>query len=152
VLTSTRGDTLARFARVASLTGFASLPRFASLETARRSLTWRLGATLGGCVVETLRRDGVVHGTEANGRGVLAQFDRGSNAQSPLKALHLSDDVFTDQGDDRAGSAGTTGASRTVQVVGRLGRRVVVDHHGQQVDVDAAGGDVGGDQLESAHS
>ncbi len=81
-------------------------------------------------VVQTLRGHGVVHGAESDRKGVLAKFDRRLEAEGLLQSLHLSDDVLTDEGDDGAGGAGATGATGAVQVVGGLGRRVVVDHDG----------------------
>ena len=50
------------------------------------------------------------------------------------------------QGDDGARAAGASGAARPVQVGLVLGRRVGVDDQADVVDVDAARGDVGGDQ------
>ncbi len=50
------------------------------------------------------------------------------------------------QRDDRAGTARTRGAAGTVQVVLVVRGRVDVQHDVDVVDVDAAGGDVGGDQ------
>ena len=50
------------------------------------------------------------------------------------------------QRDDGAVGAGAGGAARAVQVRLVLGRRVDVDDQLDVVDVDAAGGDVGGDQ------
>src|SRR5699024_2004873 len=46
-------------------------------------------------------------------------------------------------GDDGAGLAGTGGAARAVQVRLVLDGRIGVDHQGNLVHVDAAGGDVG---------
>ena len=41
--------------------------------------------------------------------------------------------------------AGATGAADAVDIILRVFRQVVVDHQRNVVDVDAAGGDVGGD-------
>ena len=51
-----------------------------------------------------------------------------------------------DERDDAAGLAGAGGAAAAVQVVLVVGRRVDVDDEVEVVDVDAAGGDVGGHQ------
>src|SRR5690606_11309330 len=54
--------------------------------------------------------------------------------------------VRLDQRDDPAGLPRPGGAPAAVQVVLVAGGQVDVDHHVDAVDVDAAGGDVGGDQ------
>src|SRR5450830_963834 len=54
--------------------------------------------------------------------------------------------VHADQRDRFARRAGAAGAADTVDIVFWNVRQVVVDHVGQLVDVDAARGDVGGDQ------
>src|SRR5690606_29642992 len=54
--------------------------------------------------------------------------------------------VGLDQRDDPAGLPRPGGAPAAVQVVLVAGGQVAVDHHVDAVDVDAAGGDVGGDQ------
>ncbi len=54
--------------------------------------------------------------------------------------------VRQDQRDDRAGAAGARGAAGAVQVVLVVTGRVDVQHQVDAVDVDASGGDVGGDQ------
>ena len=52
----------------------------------------------------------------------------------------------TDEGHDEPARSGTRGATRTVQVGLAVFRGVVVQHARDPVDVDAARGDVGGDQ------
>jgi len=59
----------------------------------------------------------------------------------------LADDVFAHKRDHCARGASAPGTTRAVQVVGGLGRRVVVYDDRHQVDVDAARGDVGGDEY-----
>ena len=48
--------------------------------------------------------------------------------------------------DRRAGGAGAGGAADSVDIAFRLVGHVVIDDVGDAVDVDAAGGDVGGDE------
>ena len=105
-----------------------------------------LRAALAAAVVQTLRGHGVVNGAESDGLGVFASFDGRLETEGLLQALHLTDDVFSHEGDNGAGGAGSTGATRAVQVVGRLRRRVVMDDHGEQFDVDPSRGDVSRDQ------
>ncbi len=67
------------------------------------------------------------------------------------RVLHQAEDLLAlvrqGQGDDRAGLAGAGGAARAVQVVLVVTGGVDVEDQVDAVDVDAAGGDVGGDQA-----
>ena len=62
------------------------------------------------------------------------------------QVAHVAHLVVGHQRDDGALGAGAGGAARAVQVGLVLDRRVGVDDERDVVDVDAAGGDVGGDQ------
>src|SRR5699024_2109936 len=64
----------------------------------------------------------------------------------PHEALDLPALLVHDEGHHRAGGAGAGGTAGAVQVGLVLGRRVEVHDEGDVVDVDAAGGDVGGHQ------
>ena len=80
----------------------------------------------------------------------LAEHGLGDRLLEPDLALHLAKilDLFVrDQRHDQALGAGPGGATRTVHVRLVVFRRVVVDDRGDAVDVDAAGGDVGGDEC-----
>ena len=107
-------------------------------------------------VVATLVRLGVTD----RGGGVGDVWARSSSAgsfektstigsRSPMRFIvHLRLDHLVPQqeGDDDARLAGARGSSRAVQVGLVVLGRVVVDHHVDGVDVEAARGDVGGDQ------
>ena len=67
-------------------------------------------------------------------------------ADALLHAADLELLVPQHERDDDAGLAGPGGAARAVQVGLVVLRRVVVDDDVDVVDVDAAGGDVGGDE------
>ena len=69
-----------------------------------------------------------------------------SQPQRPLQDAHLSVLVVLGQRDRPAVAPGAGGAAAAVQVVLAVGRRLVVDDRADVVDVDAAGGDVGGDE------
>ena len=75
----------------------------------------------------------------------------GSIGRRRLRSGHQTFDGPTllpgDQADDGAGGAGAGGAAGPVQVVLVVGGRIEVDHRGDRIDVDAAGGDIGGDQC-----
>ena len=73
---------------------------------------------------------------------VVVGLDAGGTGQG----ADVADLLVGHQRDDGAGGAGARRAARAVQVGLVLGRRVGVDHEGDVVDVDAARGDVGGDQ------
>ena len=60
--------------------------------------------------------------------------------------LHGAALVREGEGDDGAGLAGPGGTARAVQVVLVVRRRVDLEHHGDVVHVDAASGDIGGDE------
>src|SRR4051812_28170975 len=63
-----------------------------------------------------------------------------------LQLAHRPGDLGADQGDHRAVGTGATGAARAVDVVLLVRGRVEVDDAADGIDVDAAGGDVGGDE------
>ena len=83
------------------------------------------------------QRDG---GIGADGQLDLAGGDPGRAQQRP----HLAHLVGGGDGHDGADGARAGGAARTVDVGLVLGRRIGVDDQPDVVDVDAAGGDVGG--------
>ena len=74
--------------------------------------------------------------------GVRRRLDPGIPVQ-PVQGPHL---VRLGQGDDGALGPGAGGAPGPVQVVLVVVRRVVVHDEVDIVDVDAAGGDIGGDE------
>ena len=117
-------------------------PPTAAVPTARtRGLDRRPGhhdrRTRGGHVP-----DGLVSGLDVDrGRGDLRQLVQLGDI-APLVRL--------DQRDDGAGGAGAGGTAGAVQVVLVVVRRVVVHDQVDVVDVDAAGGDVGGDEHPGA--
>ncbi|EPH41686.1 putative ATP-dependent RNA helicase RhlE [Streptomyces aurantiacus JA 4570] len=71
---------------------------------------------------------------------------RGVDARVLHEAEDLAALVRQGEGDDGAAAAGAGGTARAVQVVLVVARRVHVQDQVDAVDVDAAGGDVGGDQ------
>src|SRR5690606_21317541 len=80
--------------------------------------------------------------------GALPLADRGLHAA--LDAPDLVARVGGDEGDRAAGAADPAGAPDAVHVDLRGGRHVVVDHVRDGLDVEPAGGDVGGDQQPHA--
>ncbi|GMA18606.1 hypothetical protein GCM10025862_06270 [Arsenicicoccus piscis] len=78
--------------------------------------------------------------------GVTGGGADGSHVDPGLgdQTLHLTLLVRQREGDDRALLTGAGRAARPVQVVLVVGRRVDLQDHGDVVDVDATGGDVGG--------
>ena len=78
--------------------------------------------------------------------GDVGRRDHIGEAQFALGELRVAYMFVADKGDDEPVGAGPPGAARAVHVVGGIGGRVVVDHEGHGVDVDAPGRDVGGHQ------
>ena len=77
------------------------------------------------------------------GRHLVLAGDHAGRGVQLLDLAHLGP---LGQRDDPAGGPGPGGAARTVQVVLVIVRRVELHHQVHVVDVDAAGGHVGGDQ------
>ena len=71
---------------------------------------------------------------------------RNSPAKQPLNCHQSGLLVVITETDCGPGLAGPTGTTDAVDVGLRLVRQFIVDHVGHVIDVDAAGGDVGGDQ------
>src|SRR6266550_52197 len=66
--------------------------------------------------------------------------------QSPSVAARLGLLIGEDEGDRRAAAARSAGAAGAVNVPLVLVRRVEIDHVRDVVEVEAAGGDIGGDE------
>ena len=76
------------------------------------------------------------------GRGV----EVGAEPQVPDEFIGVAEFVVGDEGDDDALGAGASGAAGAVEVGLVVDRWVEVEHAGNAVDVDAARGDIGGDE------
>ena len=105
-----------------------------------------LGAALAATIIEAFGGDGVVNGTQANRGRVVASLDRGREPQGLLQTLDLADDVLTHEGDHGTSGPGAAGATGTVEVVGCLRRRIVVDDDWERFDVKSARRDVSRDE------
>ena len=102
------------------------------------------GHTLG----HVLQRHGLGDLPHEGGHGVVVGTDALDVRADPRlleQDLHIVLLLRQDQGDNAAGGPGARGAARAVQVGLVLGGRVDVDHELDAGDVDAPGGDVGGD-------
>src|SRR5688572_15969606 len=86
-------------------------------------------------------RLGVAIGHETLGHG---PWDR--VLEHPLDATEQVDLVDADEADRLALRAGATGPADAMDVVLRVPGQLEVDYHWQVLDVEAAGGDVGGDE------
>ena len=73
-------------------------------------------------------------------------FDREAEVEIVHQALDGPTLLFGDQADDGPGGAGAGSAAGPVQVVLVVSGRVEVNHRSDRIDVDASGGDIGGDQ------
>src|SRR4051794_10195031 len=133
------GPVAERAARAAAVaTGTVAVPARTATRATATTTHVALGAllrlhrdALGDQVLDRrVTRTDPVHGRVDLGR-----------AEPALGLAHL---VGQQQGDDDTGGAGAGGTARPVQVGLGVGRRVVVQDQRDVVDVDAAGGDVGG--------
>lgn len=74
------------------------------------------------------------------------RLDVGFDPESVLHLQRIPNLRFVEQRHHHAAGPRSSGAPGTVHVVFVLGRRIVMDDGFDPVDVDASGGDVGGDQ------
>src|SRR5690606_6320001 len=96
---------------------------------------------------------GRVPGGEVGEAGIVGEHLDLRQVGQPEAALEAADVQFLvplDERDGEPGGAGAGGAARAVEVVLVVVGRVAVDHDVDVVDVDAAGGDVGGDEHRPA--
>src|SRR3954451_9117624 len=127
----------------------------ATARTLRTAGTTATGGTPGRRVddrAELRLRDGHARGRTTPGQGLeLRRTGRAGQGLGPdgglvQQAADLAPLVRQDEADHDTGAAGARRTTGAVQVVLGAGRRVDLEDQADVVDVDAAGGDVGGDE------
>ena len=101
----------------------------------------------GGAAPAVMAFAGILRGRPMGGPLAGALVGRGDrNADQPLDIAQERRFLVIAERDRHAVGAGARGAADAVHVRSRDVRQIVIDHMADAVDVDAAGGDVGGDQ------